>query len=196
MNSIKWSLTVVILGAIFTLSSIQTFAAQEVLTQETASQALVRLEILQKDAKGSLRLKDKAKRSEFITMVNAAMSYDVEADSADVDAVYPDLTKKHPAYKQVKAAVAHGLASAYEDGTIRPDKVISTGDAIVILLKALGYSTEMQGLDHEKILEKATVLGITGTKQPKYDDQLTRGNAAILIYKFLTIDFAESNQGE
>lgn len=191
MKLLKNTLSVLLLGVIFIFTSLQVYAAQATQLQEQASQALVRLEIMQKDKKGSLRLTDKTKRAEFITFINAAMSYDIETDSAATDIEFKDLTKKQTAYLQFKAAAANDLINAYEDGTIRPDKVITTGDSLAILLKALGYGDDFQDQDHDSIVKMAAELGITGEARIKYDDPLVRGNAAIYLFRFMTIDFKD-----
>lgn len=191
MKCMKIPLSVLLLSMIFALGLLQAYAAQAVPLQDQASQALVKLEILQKDKKGSLRLKDKTKRYEFITFINAAMSYNVEEDSAAADVEFKDLTKKHTAYMQFKAAAANGLIKSAGDGTVKPDKAITTGDSLIIMLKALGYKDdELSGLDHDGILKLAVDLGITsGAAPPKFEELLLRGNAAIYIYNFMTIDF-------
>lgn len=192
MKCLKVSLSALLLIAIFILSPLQVLAENGAQLQDQASQALVRLEILKADKKGSLRLKEKTKRYEFITFVNAAMSYDVEADSASADVEFKDLTKKHAAWSQIRAAAAHGLIEAYEDGTVRPDKAITAGDALVILMKALGYGNDLAGLDHDGILGMAAELGITSdAAAPKFEDALLRGTAAIYIYNFMSIDFKQ-----
>lgn len=194
MRCLKSTLPVLLLAAIFTLSSIQAFAAQPLQLQDQASQALVKLDIMHKDKKGSLRLKVIAKRYEFITLVNSAMSYNVKEDADMADVEFKDLPKKHIAYLEIKAAAANGIITAYEDGTIRPDKSISTGDAIVILLRALGYEDTVKETSKDEIIKLALELGITGTDAMKYETPLKRGDAAILIYNFMTVDFAASDE--
>jgi hypothetical protein len=173
----------------FILISTQVSAAADLKLQSSDAAALQKLDIMHKDAKGSLRLKDKMKRCEFIAAVNSAMSYDLAADAAGVKITYKDLSSKHWAVNDIKTAVKHNLIVPYSDNTIRPDKFITNAEALDILINALGYKDTVSN-EQDSILKEAAKLGITGDPGLKSGTQLTRGDASIILYNALTVDFA------
>ena len=186
LRLLKVFMVLLLLSIGFTVPSTAETASD---VQNTCASALVTLDILHKDAKGSLGLKSKMKRCEFIAAVNNAMCFDKAADASTVKISFKDINSKHWAYNEIRTAVAHGLISAYPDNTIKPDKVITNIEAVGILLKALGYGESISGQTAEIILGKASELGLDKNSGLKADSQLTRGDASIIIYNALTINF-------
>ena len=172
--------------------NLQAYAAVDTALQKSCAAVLASLDLLHGDARGNLKLSNKMKRSEFITLVNSSMSYDVKSDAGTVKIKYKDITSKHWAYNDIMAAAAHGIIKAYGDNTIRPDKYVIDSEALEIVLKALGYLNSDSEADPAEILEKASGTGLSKNCVLAPDKQLTRGEAAILIYNALTIDFANT----
>ena len=158
--------------------------------QDKCGQALSRLDIIQKDSKGSLKLREKARRYEFIAFVNAMMSYEPVTGIDGTKSAFKDITPKHRAYNVIRTAAANHIIEAYEDGTIRPDRNITYSDALQIILKALGYSSQIKDLDVNGVIQKADELGLIKDVRLAPEKQLTRGEASIIIYNALTVDFA------
>lgn len=158
--------------------------------QDRYGQALSKLEIMQKDSKGSLKLKDKAKRYEFIAFVNAMMCYETVTGTDAAKIAFKDITPKHRAYNVIRTAAANHIIKAYEDGTIKPDRIITYSDALEIVLKALGYSSQIKDLDTAGIVQKADEIGLTKDVSLPAKKELTKGEASIIIYNALTVDFA------
>ena len=180
------ALTLIIIFSLLWTS--QANAAEITGLQDSCAAALVKLDIMHKDAKGNLKLNDKIKRYEFIATVNSAMSYD-QADTKDVEMSFKDITSKHKAYNDIKAAVGHDLLDAYSDNTIRPDKIITYAEALDIVIRALGYGKTISNDEPEKTLKKAVELGLTNNPELPASSQISRGEAAIIIYNALTVDF-------
>lgn len=177
--------------AIFLAASAATVHAEAAVPlQDKCGQALLRLEIIKKDSKGSLRLKEKAKRYEYIALVNAMMCYEPVTDTDKTKSPFKDITPKHRAYNEIRTAAANHIIEAYEDGTIRPDRIITYSDALQIVLKALGYGSEIKDLDINGVIQRADELGLIKDVRLAPEKQLTRGEASIIIYNALTVDFA------
>ena len=166
-------------------------AESAVSLQDKCGQALSTLEIIQKDSKGSLKLKVKARRYEFIAFVNAMMSYEPVTGIDGTKNAFKDITPKHKAYNVIQTAAANHIIEAYEDGTIRPERNITYSDALQIILKALGYGSEIKDLDVNSVIQKADELGLIKDVLLAPEKQLTRGEASIIIYNALTVDFAK-----
>lgn len=179
--------------AIFLAASVIEIQAAPVVTpQDISSQALLKLEVLHRDSKGSLRLKEKTRRYEFIEFVNAMMCYEpvTGADAANIS--FKDVTSKHRAYNDIRTAAANHIIEAYGDGTIKPDRNITYSEALRMVLKALGYAGEIKDLDDEGIILKSDELGLSKDVRLTPGKQLTRGEAILIIYNALTVDFADT----
>lgn len=158
--------------------------------QDICSAALIKLDIMHINTKGSLKLKNKIKRCEFIAMVNSAMSYD-PADAKDIKIKFKDISAKHWAYNDIKTAVGHDLINAYKDNTIRPDKNITNSEALDIMIRALGYGKTISAAQPEKVVEKAAELGLSNGAELPPGSLVTCGEASIMVYNALTVFFAE-----
>ncbi|MDO8685622.1 MAG: S-layer homology domain-containing protein [Clostridiales bacterium] len=194
-NRIKQICLAVILLIIFTILPPPAAVNAEVSAEaiKNSSVVLVKLKVLQGDAKGNLNLNNKIKRSEFFTLVVRMLGYDREKnDSATTpDALsFTDISPKHWSYNYFVAAYRHGLVKGYTDGTVKPDKYVTYAEALTVILRALGYNKELSAgewpasallLAKEKAIDKEVVL-------PK-DKQLTRGETSVIIYNSLTVSF-------
>ncbi len=183
--------------AIFgTASAVEVRAETAAQLQDSCSQALLKLEIMQKDSKGSLRLKEKAKRYEFITFVNDMMCYEPAGETDKTKPAFKDITSKHRAYNEIRTAAANNIIEAYKDGTIKPDRIITYSEALQMVLKALGYSGQIKDLDAKGIVQRSGELGLIADAAIAPEKQITRGEASIIIYNALTVDFADVPRGE
>jgi hypothetical protein len=183
--------------AIFVAASgIEVRAESAAQLQDRCGQALSKLEIIGKDSKGSLRLKEKAKRYEFIAFVNAMMCYEPVTEKDDAKSAFKDITPKHKGYDDIRTAEANDILEAYKDGTIKPDRIITYSEALQMLLKALGYGGQIKELDAKGIILLSDQLGLSKDAALTPEKQLTRGEASIIIYNALTVNFADVPRGE
>ena len=173
-------------------SAVEVHAEATAPLQDKCGLALSRLEIIHKDSKGSLKLKNKAKRYEFIAFVNAMMSYEPVTGTDGTKSVFKDITPKHRAYNDIRTAAGNHIIEAYKDGTIKPDRNITYSEALQMVLKALGYGSEIKDLDVDGIIQRSDELGLSKDVRLAPEKQLTRGEASIIIYNALTVDFADT----
>jgi len=84
-------------------------------------------------------------RAEFISLMNRVFDFDkLESTGTNESHVFPDLSQKHWAYKDVMKGAELGLLQGYPDGTIRPDTPISRGETAYLfnlLIKASDKNT-------------------------------------------------------
>jgi hypothetical protein len=187
------SAAICIILILLVLTPTQIMAAPVSNVQDSYAKTLVSLGLMSGGTISNLKLQTKLKRYEFIALINSTMSFDVEADAKNTNITFKDLSKKHKAYNDIVTAATHGIISAYSDKTIRPDKYITEGEAVEMILKALGYKTsDNSDASFLENLKTADMIGLSKDCELASGRQLIRGKAAIMIYNTLTIDFANN----
>lgn len=183
---IKIFLVAIVIVSLFVM---QVSAAVDNDIHVKCANSLVKLQIMQGDGKGNLRLSDKVKRSEFITMTIRMMGYDKDEQTENITVTFKDLTKKHWAYNNVKIALKYNLISGYPDNTIGIDKYVSFAEAEAIILRALSYQNTLAGSWPDNVVNKSIELGLNKNLDISHNKQLTRGETSVLIYNSLTVNF-------
>lgn len=156
--------------------------------QNDCAKALVRLKLLQGYSDGSLKLQDRIKRSEFITLTVKMSGYDKITDAGTGNLPFKDITSKHWAYNYIKVALKKGLVSGYPDNTIAPDKYVTYAEALTVLVKVLGYESALKGTWPDNVVTEAAQLGLNKNAALPNNKQITRGEMAVLVYNALTAD--------
>lgn len=182
ITRISIALTIMMLLVSFPAS-----AAVDPAVIDTSSKALVKLKIMQGDLSGNLKLDSSVTRCEFVTMVIRMMGYNTNIE--DVNLEFKDIDQKHWAYNYMKIAVKNKLINGYTDNTVRPDNVVNYAEAQAILLRALGYDDTLTGDWPDNVLNKSSELNLNKNISLDKAKPLTRGEASVLIYNSLTIDF-------
>ncbi|NSW91767.1 MAG: S-layer homology domain-containing protein [Firmicutes bacterium] len=186
---IKLFIIIIVLYLVF---SIQVHAEVPANLESMCSKALVNLKIMIGDENGNLNLQNKVTRCEFITLVNRMMTYDYDEKIDDsVIVPFKDISQKHWAYNNIKIALKYALIKGYTDNTVRPDNYVSLVEAKAVILRALGYENTINKKWPEGIAEKAKELGLDKNLKVPNDKLITRGEASILIYNALTVNFVE-----
>jgi len=159
--------------------------------QKERAQTLYTLGILKGYPDGSLGLNDNIKRCEFFTMVIRILGYENDFDTTDVKLPFPDINKSHWAFNNVKAAYKLGLINGNPDGTLTPDNYITYSEVLAVLIRALGYSDpgSKAGKWPDRIINLAKSLGMTKDIDIPASKQVTRGEASVIIYNTLTVNF-------
>lgn len=162
-------------------------AAGTAASLEEATQAVAALGILSGDGSGNLNLSAKVSRAEFVAMVIRAMPGGDGVGQA-ATSPYPDVPRGHWASGYVEAAVAHGLVSAFSDGTFHPDQETRLAEAASMALYLLGYGPEdfsgsypsgqLAMYNSLKLGQGVTALGAASS--------LTRQDAVYLFYNLLS----------
>jgi len=179
---------IIVLALVLMLLTVQVIAAVDPALQNKAAEALVKLELLRGDAKGNLKLNDRITRCEYFTIILRMMGYENTTNTDDVKMTFTDITKKHWAYNNMKAALKHGLVAGY-DNKLRPDDNVTLAEAEMVLIRALGYESTLTGKWPDNVTTKSAELGLDKNLSLPSDRKITRGEASVLIYNSLTIKF-------
>ena len=86
----------------------------------------------------------------------------------------------------INLACEEGLVSGYGDGRFGPDDPVTVGQAVTVVFRLLGYTAEEIGpFWPEDYLNKAVALGLLDGLPADGGAGLTRGDAALLLYRVL-----------
>ncbi len=104
---------------------------------------------------------------------------------------FPDLPKSHAYYAQVSTAAELGLYTADAKGNIRPDALVTVGEASRAVVTLLGFSVraENKGGTGTAYIAQANRLKLLNSGFAA-NDKLTRATAVQLLYNALLADTA------
>lgn len=159
---------------------------------EKSANSLVKLGIMKGYEDGTLRLDNKIKRSEFITLVVKMMAYDKDSDLDSTKISFKDLKAKHWAYTNIRVALKYELVAGYPDNTIAPDKDVTYAEALAVVIRALGYEKTLTGKWPNNVVNKGVELGLNNNLDLEPNHPLSRGEMSTIVYNALTVNFAEN----
>lgn len=125
--------------------------------------------------------------------------------------VFPDVKPSHWAAAYINLASDSGRGAAgsddktdrsiikgYVDGKFHPERVVTVGQAVTVLMRLLGYSdADMGGIWPDGYMAAASSCGLTDGVAAPASDPLTRGLAARLLVNLLRCDSkGGANYGE
>ncbi len=151
-----------------------------------ALELLSKLEIMQGDPDGNLRLNDSVTRAEFTKMAVASSSYRNSVAKSLSISPFPDVTYRHWSAPYVRVGVTNGLVSGYPDATFRPDEGVLLEEGVTIMLRVLGYTDADFGVSWPYgQLGLAQNLDMTDDINCSVGEVMNRGQVARLIYNSL-----------
>lgn len=149
------------------------------------SRVLQLLEIMNGDENGNMNLDAPVTRAEFVKMVISASVYKDTSKTSSVS-LFPDVTSEHWAAGYISSAIGAGLVSGYLDGTFRPENEVKLEEAVIILLKLLGYTgDDFKGTYPEAQLAKYAEIDLDTDIDAVRGDTLTRRDCMELLYNTL-----------
>ncbi|MBD5148556.1 MAG: S-layer homology domain-containing protein, partial [Oscillibacter sp.] len=107
--------------------------------------------------------------------------------------VFPDVKPSHWAAGFINlAAKGKNIISGYPDGRFHPDRTVTVGQAVTIMLRLLGYKDEnIGGVWPDSYMAVGATIGLTEGIGASGNSPLTRGQAARLFLNLLRADMAE-----
>jgi len=140
---------------------------------------------------GTFRPATALNRAQFCKMVTYLTDGGDELGKYRAVTIFPDVKPSHWAAAYVNlAARGAKVISGYPDGSFYPERTVTAGQAVTILLRLLDYTDEEIGgvWPHSQMAMAESIhltdgTGITGGNAP-----LTRGQAAGLFVNFLRMD--------
>lgn len=166
--------------------------SEELLTQgvETPeADYLVQKGILQGNENGELRLWDMVTRAEFVALLSRANQWECVDEASN----FTDI-QNHWAKKYIVKATKEKLLKGFDDGTFRPDALITMNQAFLILLRQMGVSEEyidevcpiVAGEQDAYMIAGHAKIAPAGSYL--VHESATRENIAKLIYNYLHTD--------
>jgi hypothetical protein len=181
---------IIILSLIMVFTNVLTsYSAPESGIIEKNAESLVKLGILKGYEDGSLKLENKIKRSEFITLVVNLLGYDKDTMLDDIEITFSDISDTHWAYNNVKLSIKYSLVSGYPDNTIAPDKDVTYAEALAVVIRALDYESTLKGEWPTNVVDKALELNLNENLDLSPNKQITRGEMSTIVYNALTVSF-------
>lgn len=133
---------------------------------------------------GTFKADKEIKRSEFAKVVVEALGLTTSAAST---APFSDVAAGKWYTPYVALAAELNVVNGYGDGTFRPDQTITDTQAIVMVVRALGYTDEyFGGYNAAKYISQATALGLMKDVKAGTGASV-RGNVAQLVFNALDV---------
>ncbi len=132
-------------------------------TYEYAVGRLIDLGIVNGYEDGTFRPERDITRAEFSKMVCLLLDKGPEVEEAKGATGFGDVKDSHWASGYINVAAENQLIKGYPDGTFKPTNNVTYAEAVTILVRALGYTEEVEGEGTwpQNYLDKAEEVGIT-----------------------------------
>lgn len=127
-------------------------------------------------------------RGEFALSVAQAIGMDKDYTGRDV---FSDVTSDKASYGALTYLYDNAIVSGYGDMTFMPDKIISYEEALKIVANALGYAEYASVVGGYSVGYKKAALDFGIDIRPEDSANLTKGEAALMIYKLLGANYLE-----
>lgn len=127
-------------------------------------------------------------RGEFALSVAQAIGMDKDYTGRDV---FSDVTSDKASYGALTYLYDNAIVSGYGDMTFMPDKIISYEEGLKIVANALGYAEYASVVGGYSVGYKKAALDFGIDIRPEDSANLTKGEAALMIYKLLGANYLE-----
>ena len=163
-------------------------------TTAMAVESLRLMGVLDGYGDGTFRPGTVLNRAQFCKMAVYVMNGSGELSRYRTVTVFPDVKPSHWAAAYINmAAKGKNIIAGYADGQFHPDRTVTVGQAVTILLRLLGYKDEdIGGVWPDSYMAEASVIGLTEGVGADGNAGLTRAQAARL---FLNLLRAQTKEG-
>lgn len=136
---------------------------------------------------GTFRPNNQLTRAQFCKMVTYAVDGANELGRYRTVTVFPDVKPSHWAAGYINlAAKGKSIIAGYPDGKFYPDRTVTVGQAVTILLRLLGYKDEdIGGVWPDSYMAAGAMAGLTDGITAGGNSPLTRAQAARLFVNLL-----------
>ena len=162
-------------------------------TIRQSAEVLRLMGVLDGYADGTFRPGTVLNRAQFCKMAVYAMNGSSELGRYSTVTVFPDVKPSHWAARYINmAAKGKNIISGYPDGRFYPERTVTVGHAVTVLLRILGYKDEnIGGVWPDSYMAVAATIGLTEGVSTNGNAGLTRGQAARLFRNLLEMEGAE-----
>ena len=156
-------------------------------TTAMAVESLRLLGVLDGYGDGTFRPGTVLTRAQFCKMAVYALNGSGELGRYRTVTVFPDVKPSHWAAAYINmAAKGKDIISGYADGRFHPDRTVTVGQAVTILMRMLGYKDEdIGGIWPDSYMAEAATVGLTEGVSTNGSAGLTRAQAARLFLNLL-----------
>ena len=156
-------------------------------TTAMAVESLRLLGVLDGYGDGTFRPGTVLNRAQFCKMAVYAMNGSSELSRYRTVTIFPDVKPSHWAAAYINmAAKGKDIISGYADGRFHPDRTVTVGQAVTILMRMLGYKDEdIGGIWPDSYMAEAATVGLTEGVSTNGSAGLTRAQAARLFLNLL-----------
>lgn len=136
---------------------------------------------------GTFRPDRQLTRAQFCKMATYAVGAENEMGLYSTITVFPDVRPSHWAAGYINlAAKGRNIIAGYPDGKFYPDRTVTVGQAVTILLRLLGYKDDkIGGVWPDSYMAMASIAGLTEGMTVTANAPLTRAQAARLFVNLL-----------
>ena len=125
-------------------------------------------------------------RAQFCKLAVLAEGHGDQVSGSAYRTLFSDVAGSHWAAPYINLACEEGLVSGYGNGTFGPDDPVTVGQAVTVVLRLLGYTTDQVGpFWPEDYMALGEQLGLLDGVSTDPDHALTRGEAALMLYALL-----------
>ena len=161
-------------------------AAPALAFSDVSGEELSDLGIVSGYSDGSYHPDDALTRAQFCKLAILTEGHGDQARGSAYRTRFSDVPGGGWAAPYINLACEEGLVSGYGDGRFGPDDPVTVGQAVTVVLRLLGYTAEEIGpFWPEDYLNKAGALGLLDGLPADGGAGLTRGDAALLLYRVL-----------
>ncbi|NCB63356.1 MAG: S-layer homology domain-containing protein [Clostridia bacterium] len=167
-------------------------------TDSTVSEAvavLAGMGVIDGYSDGTYRPNDALTRAQFCKLAVLLQNKGDQAANSAYRSLFSDVSSSHWAIGFINLAYSEGLVSGYGNGTFGAEDAVTAAQAVTVLLHVLGYSNgDIGPFWPEDYMSKAAKLGLTDGLGLSDNVPLTRGQAAVLLYRTLKSDAADGKE--
>lgn len=133
-----------------------------------------------------LKLEERMTRADAAKLICGMLAFD---GSVDAQLNYSDVTKENSAYPYIAYVSVMGITEGYDDGTFKPDKEVTAGEFVKMLVCAIGYGVYAENLGGypNGYTAYADRVSITEGVVLLKDDVITYETALKLAYNTLDV---------
>ena len=133
-------------------------------------------------------------RAEFSKMLVSALGLENAVEAAKGSSQFTDVTGTEWYAGAVNVAAGQGVVGGYPDGTFKPNAQVTYGEAVTMLVRALGYKDEfLPGTWPSNYVAKAAQLDITDDVKFFATGYADRGSVAVLVNNTLDANVIEQD---
>lgn len=153
----------------------------------TAVESLRLMGVLDGYGDGTFRPNGKLNRAQFCKMLTYVMDGGSELGRYRTVTIFPDVKPSHWAAGYINlAAKGKGVISGFADGRFYPERTVTIGQAVTILVRLLGYKDEdVGGVWPDSFMAVGATIGLTDGIGAAGNAPLTRAQAAKLFMNLL-----------